>query len=160
MVNQATLSEIYNVVVLGNTGVGKSSLLNMFAGNETAFKVGHNALSETQFTTHEVYHLMGKEDYPKTRLVDTQGLSDTGGDKSDMSHIVDMVKQIKELKEIDLFLLCLDGSNPRLTQYVKSIIILFRDIFPDFLSHTVLVFNKWTSPEPDKLNNLSEPILS
>ena len=28
---------IYNIVVLGNTGVGKSSLLNMLGGDQDAF---------------------------------------------------------------------------------------------------------------------------
>jgi hypothetical protein len=89
---------------------------------------------------------MGKPDSIRVRLVDTQGLSDSGGDTKDMQHIKNMVERIRELETIDLFLLCLDGMNPRFTAYVQSTISLFSDIFPDFLHHTVLVFNKWISP--------------
>jgi len=114
---------MYNIVVLGNTGMGKSSLLNMLAGNQDAFIVGDRAYSETQLTIFKEFRLMGKPDGLKLRLVDTQGLSDSGGDTKDMDHIKNMVARIRELETIDLFLLCLDGK------------------------HTVLVFNKWISPK-------------
>ncbi len=145
---------IYNIVVLGNTGVGKSSLLNMLAGSQGAFIVGDRAFSETQLTIYKEFRLMGKPDSIRVRLVDTQGLSDSGGDTKDMDHIKNMVARIRELETIDLFLLCLDGTNPRISDYVRSTIILFSDIFPDFLYHSVLVFNKWTSPDPKKLSRL------
>ena len=66
----------YKVVVLGNTGVGKSSLLNMFAGSDV-FQVGEGAMSETSLTAaHDDTLLVGKT--PDTaaakqlRLIDTQ----------------------------------------------------------------------------------------
>ena len=46
---------VFNVVVLGNTGVGKSSLLNMLAGAD-AFKVGDGAISETSLTNARHLH--------------------------------------------------------------------------------------------------------
>jgi len=137
---------MYNIVLLGPTGVGKSSLLNMLAGNQDAFKVGDRAYSETQSTIYKEFKLMGKQDGIKLRLVDTQGLSDTGDDTKDMQHIKNMVERIRELETIDLFLLCFDGTNPRFSCYVQTTISLFANIFQDFLKHTVLVFNKWISP--------------
>jgi len=147
---------IFKIVVLGNTGVGKSSLCNMLAGNQNAFKVGDEGTSqtqltsETQLTVYKEFKLMGKPDGIKLLLVDTQGLSDTGGDAKDMQHIKNMVERIRELETIDLFLLCLDGMNPRFTAYVQSTISLFSDIFPDFLHHTVMVFNKWNIPQQER----------
>ena len=111
--------------MLGNTGVGKSSLLNMLAGNQDAFIVGERACSERQLTVYKEFKFMGKPDGIKLRLVDTQGLSDSGGDTKDMDHIKNMVARIRELETIDLFLLCLDGMNPRFTAYVQSTISLF-----------------------------------
>jgi GTPase Era involved in 16S rRNA processing len=146
--------KIYNIVVLGNTGVGKSSLLNMLAGNQNAFIVGDRAYSETQLTIYKEIRLMGRPDGLKLRLVDTQGLSDSGGDTKDMDHIKNMVERIRELETIDLFLLCLDGTNPRISDYVRSTITLFSDIFPEFLYHSVLIFNKWTYPDSRKLSKL------
>ncbi len=149
---QYKLKEIYNIVVLGNTGVGKSSLLNMLGGKDDAFVVGDDTESVTQYSNSQVLRFMGKESNILLRLIDTQGLSDTGGDKTDMVHIKNMVDTIRKLESIDLFLICLDGTNPRFTSYVRGTIDLFSQIFPDFLFHSVLVFNKWTTPDIKKLN--------
>ena len=148
------LKDIYNIVVLGNTGVGKSSLLNMFAGQDSLFAVGNNVVSETQIASSRVHRVFGKPDGVQLRLVDTQGLSDTGGDLTDIAHIKNMVEYIKELGHIDLFIICFDGTNPRFTSYAKSTISLFSDIFPDFLNHTVIVFNKWSTPDMQRQINL------
>jgi hypothetical protein len=67
-----------------------------------------------------------------------------------MEHVKNMVEHIRKLESIHLFLLCLDGCNPRFTPYLQSTVELFVNIFPDFLSHTVLVFNKWTSADEGK----------
>ena len=148
------LKETYNIVVLGNTGVGKSSLLNMFAGQEPLFVVGDNAVSETQVASSKVHRFLGKADGVQLRLVDTQGLSDTGGDSKDMSHIKNMVEYIKRLEHIDMFIICFDGMNPRFTAYAQSTISLFSQIFPDFLYHSVIVFNKWNVADKQRQINL------
>ena len=70
---------IYNIAVLGNTGVGKSGLLNMFAGEENAFKVGKSVNSETKQTTHQIRTYNSKSDGIMLRLIDTQGLADGDG---------------------------------------------------------------------------------
>ena len=149
----SNLKDVYNVVVLGNTGVGKSALLNMFAG-EDLFKVGDSAMSETSIAASQVHKFMGRPDAINLRLIDTQGLSDTGGDSKDMSHIKNMVEYIKQLQEIDLFIICFDGTNPRFTSYAQSTISLFSQIFPDFLYHSVIVFNKWNTPDKNRMSNL------
>ena len=144
---------VYNVVTLGNTGVGKSALLNMIAGRD-AFAVGDRAASETQMsssTTCIFNHF--NEDY-ELRLFDTQGQSDSDGNDKDKQHIANMVDYVRQFDTIDLFVLCFDGTNPRLTACIQSTISIFRKIFPDFLFHTVLVFNKWTHASVKKRNRL------
>jgi GTP-binding protein EngB required for normal cell division len=143
-------SQCYNIVVLGNTGVGKSALLNYLAGQRNAFTVGDTTDAQTQLAKSRIFKLFSKPDGVRIRLVDTQGLSDTGGDQKDMEHVKNMVEHIRKLESIHLFLLCLDGCNPRFTPYLQSTVELFVNIFPDFLSHTVLVFNKWTSADEGK----------
>jgi hypothetical protein len=127
----------------------------MFSGTKEAFKIGEGIVSETQETTVKEFRLFGCTDGIKLRLIDTQGLSDTSGDHADISHIKNMVEVIKLLQSIDLFLICLDGTNPRFTPYVQNVISLFIQIFPDFLYHSVLVFNKWTTPNIQKVNNFT-----
>ena len=142
----ASTYRIYNIVALGNSGVGKSSLLNMLAGDEEAFNVGHTASSVTEFTESRVFRFMNESDGIRVRLVDTQGLSDSGGDQTEMNNLRNMVEHIRGLGRVDLFLICLDGLNPRFTTYTHATVDLLRSIFPDFLKHAVLVFNKWTLP--------------
>ena len=150
----AAEDRIFNVVVLGNTGVGKSSLMNMFAQNPNLFKVGHSAMSETQLASTQECRFLGKKEGFRMRLIDTQGLSDTGGDEKDMDHIKNMVDIIRKLEYIDLFIICFDGTNPRFTAYAQSTVSLFSQIFPDFLAHSVILFNKWKTPDDDKRNAL------
>ena len=146
--------KIYNVVVLGNTGVGKSSFLNMLAGREDAFKVGDGAMSETALTTAQVHAFLGHGDRVKLNLIDTQGLSDSGGDAKDMQHIKNIVESIKSQEHVDLFIVCFDGPSPRFSSYAQSTVTLFNQIFPDFLQHAVLVFNKWQLPEVARMHAL------
>ena len=142
--------KVYNIVVLGNTGVGKSSLLNMLAGEEDLFEVGDKATSQTHVASSKVHRFMGKSDALNLRLVDTQGLSDSGGDIKDMENIKNMVEFIKKLERVDLFIICFDGMNPRYTAYTQSTVSLFRNIFPDFIFHSVIVFNKWLTADRSK----------
>ena len=151
----ADAERIYNIVVLGNTGVGKSSLLNMLAGDDNAFQVGEGASSETQLASSRVHRLMAHPPPAiQLRLIDTQGLSDTGGNMQDMAHIKNMVDFIKREQYIDLFVICFDGPSPRFSSYAQSTVKLFSQIFPDFLEHAVLVFNKWQSPDPSRADSL------
>ena len=142
----------YNLVAIGTTGVGKSSLLNMFLETPDAFKVGETSYSETNVTSYK----LAEYEKVKLKIIDTQGLSDGGGDTQNMMHIKNMVEKIRECQIIDLFLLCLDGTNPRLSEYTKAVIDLFMKIFPDFLSHTVLIFNKWDTPDEDYKYDLTK----
>jgi predicted GTPase len=144
---------IYNVIALGNTGVGKSSLMNMLSGKEDEFEVNNDAVNYANVIESKVFNAMGENKYPKLRLIDTQGLSDGRGDERDYENIKNIVQKMRELEYIDLFLLCLEGPNPRLSHYVKTTVQLFRDTFPNFLDHTVIIFNKWIEADIEVLNH-------
>ena len=152
---ESKLKDIYNIVVLGDTGVGKSSLLNMFAGTD-AFEVGNRDESETPIISAKVFRMIGREfNSIQLRLIDTQSvLDDTAGDPGE--HIKKMIYNLKSLEHIDLFLICLDSRNLRFSAYLQSTISLFSQIFPDFLSHSALVFNKWTFTNAQHAVHLSE----
>ena len=94
----------------------------------------------------------------KLNLIDTQGLSDGAGYSQGMNHIKNMVEKIKEFESIDLFLLCLDGFNPRMVDYTKATINLFTQIFLGFLTHLVNVFNKWIWADEKKKESMDENV--
>ncbi len=132
---------IYKIVALGNTGVGKSSLLNML-GNTNEFQVGEDSTSQTRQVHSKVKFFLGDPKEINICLIDTQGLFDTSGDQQDMENIRNMVTSIRRHKTIHLFLYCVDEMNPRFTTYIQDTITLFDSIFPNFMDHMVLVFNK------------------
>jgi len=134
--------ETKKILVLGNTGVGKSALLNALAGQD-AFKVGDGIISETKQSSYTTINNM--------LMIDTPGFM------SEMSSIYlkfDFLNEIKVHESIDLFILCVDGSNSRLTNLIKSSIRLINKSMPGFLKHTVLVFTKLTTQNPNKLEEL------
>ena len=134
--------KIFNIVVLGNTGVGKSSLLNFLSNNKEAFPEGDTATSVTSKAQFKVFKWMGDPKNQNIRFCDTQGLSDSRG--IDTENIKQMIATIKDLQYVSLFLICFNGDEPRFSDYTKSTIQLFVDMFgKDFLNHVVLVFNKW-----------------
>ena len=81
-------------MALGNTGVGKSSLLNMLANTEM-FTVGEKACSQTQITVYnnETLTFMNEPDEIKLRLVDTQGIYDSSGEHTDNENIKIIVSE-------------------------------------------------------------------
>ena len=149
------MADVFKVVALGNTGVGKSSLLNMLAG-EDVFAVGESAMSETQMVTARDRHFMGSGDKVLVRLIDTQGLSNAGGNgHRDIEHMQQIVTFLRREEHIDMFLVCFDGTSPRYPSYAQSAVKLYAHIFSDFAKHAVLVFNKWTSPEAERMHQLA-----
>ena len=65
-----------------------------------------------------------------------------------------MVSRTRELKHIDLFLLCVQETNPRFSGNVKETISLFNETFSHFFDNVVLIFNKAMNPDPEKQDTI------
>jgi GTP1/Obg family GTP-binding protein len=135
-------NRVYTIVALGTIGVGKTSLLNMFANNS-------NAVFEPLSFTESIYY---EYQSIKLRLIDTKSLSDETREK-DSQNIQQTIELIQRLKSVDLFLLCFDGTNTpgRLAEYTRVAIDIYKQVLPNFMQHMVVVFNKWTTPDKKHL---------
>jgi len=144
------------VVVLGLTGSGKSSLLNIMCGIEYVydansetirpnrqelFKTGANLMGITTRVQKETYPWRGQNPPRATvTIVDTPGASDPEG--RDQQFFEDVVKFLRSLSAgVHAFLIIFNGVEPRYNQNMQKLLQLVeRMLSPDFWSRAVLVF--------------------
>jgi len=137
------------LVVFGNTGEGKSTVLNLLCGVENAFVESQSIDSVTQKTEAKLFQWVDTTD--NINFIDTQGLSDTSG--NDSSHIKQMVEELGRNAHINLFVVVINGTNPRLTLYTQETIKMFINIFGrGVLDNTVLLFSHWNIRERSPAN--------
>ena len=112
-----------NIILIGNTGAGKSQLGNSILQNEF-FKVGHTFRSETPIKNDGFGTLNNLE----LRVIDTNGFSYTEDKdhKDDWKKIVDLFATDKS---IDGIILVINFKETRKGQQYKDIIQKLKDIF-------------------------------
>ena len=71
------------IVLLGATGVGKSTLGNQLLGGRGGFKVGHSTESQTTEISWRADHYLGTGQC--ITVIDTPGIKDTEGKKTKLS---------------------------------------------------------------------------
>ena len=112
-----------NIILIGDTGAGKSQLENSILQNEF-FKVGHTFRSETPIKNDG----FGKLNNLELRVIDTNGFSYTEDKdhKDDWKKIVDLFATDKS---IDGIILVINFKETRKGQQYKDIIQKLKDIF-------------------------------
>ena len=66
------------ILLLGRTGVGKSSLGNQLFGDKMTFAVGHKSTSKTETISWASHHYLGTGQC--ITIIDTPGTKDTEGE--------------------------------------------------------------------------------
>ena len=149
--------DISSIIILGETGVGKSSLANkLFEAPKC--DVGNELNSETE----KVEGYMGEGKYSDIFIIDTPGLNDSNGAEKDKKNINDMHQFIKENPRIKGIIILLKFIDNRLTGSIKNSIKTFADLFPanNFWDHVVIVFSHFgvlnQKEREDKKKNLKK----
>ncbi|KAG2131415.1 uncharacterized protein EDB93DRAFT_1311603 [Suillus bovinus] len=104
------LTETCNVVVFGETGAGKSSLINLVAGRQTA-RISCDAMGCT--TETDVYDVLIQNETLKVKLFDTVGLGEgpegTVPDKDARRVLKKLIRSLLKQTGIHLLMYCVRG---------------------------------------------------
>ena len=142
---------MHKIVALGDRGVGKSSLLNMLAGDEV-FTDNQEDLwfkapsATTSWTSARNARFMGRSDQILLRLIDTKAATVAEHDRTNMTHLIDAIR--KE-HTVDLFLVCIDATWPYFSHDLLKLLRTLDFMFPAFWSNAAIVFTKWYLKDED-----------
>ena len=123
--NGKILSEGINTVIVGKPNAGKSSLLNMFVGEDRAIVT--DMAGTTRGTLSEIVNVRGK----KLKIINTAGIRET----DDLVEKIGVDKAIKSVDKADLVLYVVDGSV-ELDENDQRIIEKIRD------KNVIVIINK------------------
>ena len=146
------------IVIIGETGAGKSSLANVLLGRDAqhdgshsqdgCFKVSWNTNNGKGLTTntcHDVGYWLGNPNSTKVTIIDTPGFGEKmENEQQTIDTLVNVLKN--EIKYIHAFVLTFKGINaPRKTRQLRTMLSIFEKMFgKDFWNHAIMEFTWWS----------------
>ncbi|KAJ7782155.1 hypothetical protein B0H14DRAFT_3585460 [Mycena olivaceomarginata] len=135
----------YTILLVGETGTGKSSLLAFIAS-----VLAGNSLSKYDFGTLDQDNERGvsQKESQRVNVLDTPGLADTRGIQQDELHKKGIVTEIKEqFTAVDAVVILANGTLPRLSVSTEYALTTLSSIFPQSLADNIsLVFTMCSNP--------------
>ena len=139
----------FSVLLLGQTGTGKSTLGNFLIGEEI-FEESDEPDSCTMKTNYKNSKLN-----PEMNVIDTPGIQDSNN--NDNSNYEEMVKVIKGIKNIHLILIIFNFLSPRLTASIQYMIKFLSNVFPNLPDHLGIVFTNYDHEYQLQFSNGKDP---
>ena len=119
-------------------------LANAKDAADFTFPESEEMASCTSETVPRLVRWLGKGVY--IMIIDTPGLSDTGGHGNDKEQLTDLVKTTRRVPGVSVFLIVLDCGKTRWTKEQDEVLEVFDTIFSTaettFLDHCVFLYNK------------------
>lgn len=153
---------MYNILLLGETGSGKSTLINYLtnhfkSGNLSNLSISirtkfHEATEGLENSEKDFIDLKKSQtikcttyNFEKNGLnfnfIDTPGLSDTDGPAKDDDHVQNIMKAAAEIEFLVAIIIVINGVQARATPTVRNTLCLLKNTVPDmFLDNLVVVF--------------------
>ena len=144
------------IIIIGETGAGKSSLANSLLGRDPqydgagfdggCFKVGWgDGQVITTETCHDTGYWLNDSSKPKVTILDTPGFGDNM--ESEEKTIQGLVNVLKtDIKFIHAFVITFNGKKPpRLTRELRVMLSIFEKMFGEnFWEHAIMEFTRWS----------------
>ena len=152
----ANNDDISSIIVLGETGTGKSSFCNNLC-IEPKCIVGEGLNSETE----RVQGIRCEGIYNDIFIIDTPGLNDSNGSEQDAHNINIMNEYIRQNPRIKGIIILLKFTDNRITGSVKDSLKAFADMFPmnEFWSHVIFILSHFYANTPEEKERRKEKLL-
>jgi hypothetical protein len=152
----ASNDDISSIIVLGETGTGKSSFCNNLC-IEPKCVVGEGLNSETE----RVQGIRCEGIYNDIFIIDTPGLNDSNGSEQDAQNINTMNEYIRKNPRIKGIIILLKFTDNRITGSVKDSLKAFADMFPmnEFWSHVIFILSHFYANTPEEKERRKEKLL-